>query len=138
MALQKLSFVDLHAAVKNRIEDGAGLPALDFVRVNEPMPFTRIDLVGQEERNTKTMFIDRFTVHVHVHSAPNISSVEHYGNIGKVQEALTEYIQLPAGYDLWGQTTSGMLTNFREQETNEHHAVLGFEFSISYGFKIKL
>jgi len=55
-----------------------------------------------------------------------------------VDEALTEYIRLPDGYELWGQVESGLISNYIEPQTKEHHAVLGFIFRISYGFKVKI
>lgn len=127
----------MHVALKNRIETGTDLRLIDHVKLNEPSPFTYLDIVGMAEKNTKTMYVDEFTVHVHIMSAPDTSSVKHYANIQKVQEALTEYLKLPAGFELFGQTTSGLISNFIEKETNERHAVLGFVFKVSYGFKIK-
>lgn len=138
MALQKLSMLDMHIAVMNRIQDGARITVVDHIELNQQTPFTTLELVGQTERNTKTMYVDRFTIHVHVFSSPDNSSISHYQNIDKVREALTEYIALPEGYNLFGQTTSGLLSNFIEKETNERHAVLGFVFDIAYGFKIKI
>lgn len=135
--LKKLSLLDMHVALKTRIESGTDLRLIDQVKVNEVSPFTFLEIVGMTEKNTKTMYVDEFTVHVHIMSAPDTSSIAHYGNIQKVQEALTEYVGLPQGFDLFGQTTSGLISNFIEKETNERHAVLGFVFKVSYGFKIK-
>lgn len=136
--LKKLSILDMHVAVKNRIEEATDLRCVDHIRLNEPSPFTFLDIVGMEERNTKTMYVDQFTIHVHVISAPSEGSIQHYKNIQDVQEALTEYIDLPEGYELFGQASSGLVSNYIEKETNERHAVLGFVFKISYGFKIKI
>lgn len=135
--LKKLSLLNMHVALKTRIETGTDLRLVDQVKVNEVSPFTFLEIVGQTEKNTKTMYVDEFTVHIHIISAPDTSSIAHYANIQKVQEALTEYLALPVGYDLFGQTTSGLISNFIEKETNERHAVLGFVFKVSYGFKIK-
>lgn len=135
--LKKLSLLDMHVALKNRIETGTDLRLVDHVGKNEISPFIFLEIVGMTEKNTKTMYVDEFTVHVHLISAPDTDSIEHYGNIQKVQEALTEYLLLPPDFDLFGQTTSGLISNFIEKETNERHAVLGFVFKVSYGFKIK-
>ena len=136
--LKKLGILDMHVALKYRIEKGTELKCIDHVELNQPSPFTFLEIVGQIERNTKTMYVDEFNIHVHVISASALSSVQHYKNIQDVQEALTEYINLPDGYELFGQVTSGLLSNYIEKETNERHAVIGFVFKISYGFKIKL
>lgn len=136
--LKKLSLLDMHVALKNRIEAGAGLRCVDHVAVNEPAPFTFLEFVEYREENTKTMYIDRFTIHVHIISEPATSSIQHYANIQAVQESLTEYIQLPEGYEVFGQVASGLVANYIEKETNERHAVLAFTFRISYGFKVKI
>ena len=70
MALKKLSLLDLHVAIKNRIESGTNLLVMDHIETNTPAPFAYLEIIGQIERNTKTMFVDRFTIHVHVISAP--------------------------------------------------------------------
>ena len=138
MALKKLSLLDLHVAIKNRIESGTNLLVMDHIEPNTPAPFAYLEIIGQIERNTKTMFVDRFTIHVHVISAPERGSKTHYENINNVQEALTEYIGLPEEFTVFGQTSSGLISNFTQPDTNERHAVLAFVFDISYGFKIKL
>jgi len=136
--LQKLSLLDMHVALKNRIEQGAGLRCVDHVKVNEPAPFTYLEFVEVVEENTKTMYVDRFTVHIHIISEPATSSIQHYENIKAVQEALTEYIQLPEGYEVFDQVASGLVSNYIEKDTNERHAVLAFVFRVSYGFKVKI
>lgn len=128
----------MHVAIKNRIETGTDLRCVDHVKLNEVSPFTFLEIVGMVEKNTKTMYVDEFTIHVHILSAPADSSIPHYQNIQAVQEALTEYLALPEGFELFGQGSSGLVSNYIEKETNERHAVLGFVFKISYGFKIKI
>lgn len=136
--LKKLSILDMHVAIKNKIESNTSLRCLDNVGKNEPSPFTFLEIVGMVEKNTKTMYVDEFTVHVHIISEPSNSSIGHYQNIKEVQEALTEYIDLPGGLELFKQASSGLISNYIEKETNERHAVLGFIFNVSYGFKIKI
>lgn len=135
--LKKLSLLDLHAPIQNRIHEGTHLVCLDDIPKNEPAPFTYVEFVGSTPRNTKTMFVHEYIIHVHILSEPG-SSVPHYKNIQQVDEALTEYINLPEGYELWGQTESGLISNYEEPETKERHAVLAFKFSVSYGFKVKI
>lgn len=135
--LQKLSLLDLHKPIQERIQTGSGLDCVDDLTVSRTAPFTYLELVGSKPRNTKTMFVHEYTVHVHIISEPG-SSVPHYANIRAVDEALTEYIELPEGYELWGQVESGFVANYKEPETGEHHAVLGFVFKIAYGLKVKI
>ena len=136
--LKKLSLLDLHKPIQDRIEEGTDLRCLDDIPKNEPAPFTYLEFVNSLPRNTKTMFVQEYIVHIHILSAAATSSVQHYKNIQAVDEALTEYIGLPEGYDLWGQSESGLVSNYKEPETGERHAVLAFIFKVSYGFKIKI
>lgn len=136
--LKKLSLIDLHKPIQDRIQDATPLKCLDDIPKNEPSPFTFVEFVNSRPRNTKTMFVHEYIVHVHILSEATNSSVQHYKNIQMVDEALTEYIQLPEGYELWGQIESGLVSNFKEPDTGERHAVLAFIFQVSYGFKIKI
>lgn len=136
--IKKLSILDMHVGVKKRIESGTNLKCLDVIKDNQPSPFTFLEIVGAEEKNTKTMYMDEYTIHVHIISEASNTSIQHYQNIQEVQEALTEYIELPDGYELWGQSASGLISNYTEKETNEKHAVLAFTFKVSYGFKVKI
>lgn len=135
--LKKLSVLDMHVALKNRIEAATDLKCIDDIKVNEPSPFTYLDIVGMVPKNTKTMYVDEFTIHVHIISAAASSSIPHYENIQAVQEAFTEEIKLPEPFNVFGDPASGLISNYKEPETGERHAVLGFVFKISYGFRIK-
>lgn len=137
MALKKLSLLEIHKPIQERINTGTHLECLDDIPDDRPAPFCYLEFGPSTPRNTKTMFIHEYVVHVHILSEAG-SSVPHYRNIQAVEEALTEYINLPEGYDLWGQVESGLITNYEEPETKERHAVLGFVFKVSYGFKIKI
>jgi len=135
--LKKLSLLDLHKPIQDRIHEGTDLRCLDDIPKDQLAPFTYLEFVNTRPRNTKTMFVQEYIIHVHIISQPG-SSVPHYKNIQEVDEALTEYIKLPDGYELWDQVESGLVSNFTEPETNERHAVLAFIFKVSYGFKIKV
>ena len=54
-----------------------------------------------------------------------------------LDEALTEDIRLPEGFELVMQTNNGVQT-IKTDETNEKHAVLAYEFMVCYGFKWKI
>lgn len=136
--LKKLSLLDLHKSIQERIHEGTGLKCLDDNLINEPLPYTFVEFVNSKPRNTKTMFIHEYVIHVHVLSEAANNNVEHYKNIQAVEEALTEYVNLPEGYQLWDQVESGLVSNYKEPETEEKHAVLSFVFKVSYGFKLKI
>lgn len=135
--LKKLSLLDLHAPIQSCIQKNTDLQCLDVIEKNTLAPFTYLEFVNSRPRNTKTMFVEEYIIHVHVMSPPG-SSVPHYKNIQQVDEALTEYIKLPEGYELWDQVESGLISNYTEPETKERHAVVGFVFKVSYGFRIKV
>lgn len=69
---------------------------------------------------------------------PGDSSVSAYELIQKLEEALTEDITLPEGYELITQTNNGIQTIKTDEVTNEKHAVLSYEFTVCYGFKCKI
>lgn len=135
--LKKLSLLDLHRPVQERIETSTHLKCIDDIPTDLPAPFTYLELVNTQPRNTKTMFVQEYIVHIHILSEAG-SSVPHYENIQAVDEALTEYIKLPEGYELWGQAESGLVSNYTDDETKERHAVLAFKISVSYGFRVKI
>lgn len=137
--LKRMSILDMHAAIKSLIESYSDLRCLDHVGKNEPSPFTYLEFFEKRPDNTKTMFIDKFTVHVHVISKAeeNGSSIPHYANIEQIEEVFTKRMNLPEPFDLFRQANEGLVTNFTE-ETGEKHAVLAFSFWVSYGFKAKI
>lgn len=136
MALKKLGFIDLLKAVITVVESGTGKCCYDAVPDNLPSPFYFAEIVGLRPDNTKTMFIDVFTVYIHCIAAPSDSSVGVFKLIRSLDEALTVDIVLVEPYDLLTQTSLGMVKLITD-ETNEKHAIMGYEFKVCYGFKVK-
>lgn len=134
--LAKISLVDLLAAVQKKIKDKTGYPCFDHVPKNQESPFYFIELTGSTPRNTKTMWCETYTVYVHVIAAPDESSVGVLQLVTALEEALTEDIALPDGFELVMQTCRGLL-NLYSDETSEKHAVEGFDFTVCYGYKVK-
>lgn len=83
------------------------------------------------------MYRDVYTVWIHAVAQPGDSSVQIYEMIQQLEEALTEDVPLPEGFELILQTSNGVQT-IKTDETNEKHAVLSFEFTVCYGFKCKI
>lgn len=137
--IKRLSILNLHIAIKNLIEDYSSLKLVDGVKENEPSPFTFFEIVDMQPDNSKTMFVDKFTIHIHIisKSEKNMSSVSHYENIQAIEEVFTKRMELNEPYDIFRQSNDGMITNMME-ETGERHAVLSFSFWVSYGFKAKI
>lgn len=133
----QLSFLDLIAAVQEKVEDKTELKCYDAVPDNASSPFYFAEVVGKRPAHTKTMWRDIFTVWIHAIAEPTDSSVPIYGYIQMLEEALTEDIRLPESFELVMQTNNGVQT-IKTDETNEKHAVLAYEFMVCYGFKWKI
>lgn len=137
MSYKQMGLVDLISAIQKKVEAETGLKCLDAVPVNEVSPFYYAQVVGKRPAHSKTMLRDIFTVWIHVIAEPGESSVQIYELIQKLEEALTEDIELPEEYDLIMQTDNGIQT-IKTDETGEKHAVLAYEFMVCYGYKCKV
>lgn len=135
--LNKLGLVDLIAAIQKKVEENTGMRCYDEIPKNAPSPLYFVEVVGIRPENTKTMWCEVYTVVIHAIAKPNNSNVEIYEMIQKLQEALTEYIRLPESVELLIQTNQG-LQSLTQDETKEKHAVLAYDFKVSYGFKCKI
>ena len=135
--LKKLGLVDLHAAIKERIEAGTGLSCYDKVPKNTKAPFYFVQIVNKRPEDTKTMFCEVFTVWIHAIAEPGRESTRIYELIQLAEESMTEEITLPAGVELIRQAEQGIQT-IQTDETKEKHAVLAYDFKVSYGFKTKI
>ncbi|HGA4416494.1 TPA: DUF5072 family protein [Streptococcus pyogenes] len=118
--LKKLGLVDLHASIKQKIEDKTGLMAYDHV-----------------PEDTKVMWCEVFTVWIHAIAEAGKSKIAIYDMIEKLEEALTEELVLPEEIDILRQSEVGM-QSLQEDETGEMHAIVAYEIKVSYGFKVKV
>ena len=136
--IRRLSITELISAVISRVETSTGRRCYDAVPENAESPFHIVELVSMQPNNTKTLYIDRFTLWIHSISSPqkNLSSVEIYGLIQDVEEAMTESLELPAAFESFSQEYSGIQTIMTE-ETKEKHAIQVYDIDVLYGMKIK-
>lgn len=134
---KQLGLLDLIYAIQTKVEEKTELRCYDAVPDNAPSPFYFAEVVGKRPVHTKTMYRDVFTIWIHAIAEPGKSSVRIYELIQMLEEALTEDITLPKGFELVLQTNNGVLS-IKTDETNEKHAVLAFEFTVCYGFKSKI
>ncbi|MFR8002529.1 MAG: DUF5072 family protein [Hydrogeniiclostridium sp.] len=134
---KQLGIVDLIHAIQGKVEQKTGAKCYDAVPRNAPTPFYFAEVIGKRPAHTKTMYRDVYTVWIHAIAQPGDSSVQIYGMIQQLEEAMTEDISLPDGFELVLQTSNGV-QNIKTDETNEKHAVLSFEFTVCYGFKCKM
>lgn len=134
---KQLGLVDLIHGIQVKVEEKTGVKCYDAVPRNAPSPFYFAEVIGKRPAHTKTMYRDVYTVWIHAIAQPGDSSVQIYEMIQQLEEALTEDISLPEGFELILQASNGVQT-IKTDETNEKHAVLSFEFTVCYGFKCKI
>lgn len=135
--LKRIDLTVLFKAIQSQVEAGTGLPCYDAVPDNAPSPFYYMELSGHRPSDTKTMYVERYSVNFHVIAEPTRSSVPTYRRIQALEQALTDDIQIPRPYHLVEQIETGVQSVFMEQ-TGEKHSVVGFDFLISYGYKVKI
>lgn len=133
---KRLGLVDLISAIQLKVEDKTGLKCYDAVPSNVPSPFYFAEVVQKKADNTKTMLRDVFTVFIHAVAEPTGSSEQIYDLIQKLEEALSEEIELPEEFELILQTENG-LQALKTDETDEKHAVISYDFTVCYGYKFK-
>ena len=132
-----MNITDLMKAVQTQIKDGTGLPCYDSVPENAASPFYYMSYAGSQPADTKTMFVDRHTVDIHVIADVSPSSVPVFRYIQALEQAMTEDISIPKEYKLVRQSSGGVRT-IQDDESGEKHAVMSFTFLISYGYKTKI
>ena len=137
MAYQKLSPVTLMAAVQDKIERLTDLRCYDHVPMNEESPLYFAEITRIQPANSKTMYRDVYSVAIHCIAEESPSSVGVYNLIENLQSALSEDIILPEPFTLVMQTDNGVQT-IKTDESGEKHAIVNFDFMVSYGFMCKI
>lgn len=135
--LKQLSIVDLISAVQQQIEKNTKYKCYDFCPKRAKSPFYIAELYESTPNNSKTTYRTNYTLNIHAISSPINSNVELYDMIQSLDEALTEDIELPDGYQLVSQMNLGVSAIYYEEETDERHAVIKYQFMISYGYIVK-
>lgn len=131
----QLDITDLVAAVMERLKS-TGIPVYDAVPDNAETPLFKVELAGMTPADTKTWFMTDFRVQIHVIAAEGDSHVPIFGYVRQMQEAMTQDITLPEGYELVSQRDLGMVRNGQD-ETGENHMVWQYAIKVAYGLKIK-
>ena len=137
MTYQKLSPVTLIAAVQEKVEALTGLRCYDHVPLNEASPLYFAEITRIQPANSKTMYRDVYSVAIHCIAEESPSSVGVYNLIENLQSALSEDITLPEPFELVMQTDNGVQT-IKTDESGEKHAIVNFDFMVSYGFMCKI
>ena len=134
---EKLSLVSLIKAIITQLKGKTAAGVYDFVPQDEPFPFIYALAAGKEPNDTKDMFCEVYKVDIHAVAEPSNDNTAIYNLINEIEEALTEDITLPEGFNLICQYSDGVDTIYEEKETKEKHAILPFHFKVAYGYKIK-
>ncbi|MBA4701096.1 MAG: DUF5072 family protein [Ruminococcus sp.] len=138
---KQLGWSVLIAAIQKKIQDNTGLACLSVMPANAEGPFYFTEVVGKRPAHSKTMYKDVFTVWIHTIAEPpekeGESSVPIYELIQKLEEALTEDIELPEDVELIRQTNLG-IPAIKAEETSDTHTVLAYEFMVCYGLQCKV
>lgn len=137
MAYQKLSPVTLIAAVQDKVETLTELRCYDHVPLNEESPLYFAEITRIQPANSKTMYRDVYSVAIHCIAEESPSSVGVYNLIENLQSALSEDITLPEPFELVMQTDNGV-QSIKTDESGEKHAIVNFDFMVSYGFMCKI
>lgn len=133
---QKIDLNDFLKTVIKRIKDETGLKCYDAVPQNAKSPFYFAEITRTRPADTKTTYRDVISVNIHAIAKPSNSSVEINSLIQEVREALSMDIVLPEPFYLALQVDNGVQSIYRD-ETKEKHAVMAYDFTISYGLKCK-
>lgn len=133
---KKLSFTAVLGAVIQKVEANTGLRCYDAVPKDIPYPYYHAEFLGTIPEKSKTMEKDRYQVIIHVFTEGD-GSVKVFDAIQKLEEALTEDIELPDDYEVTLQVPNGVSQILNEVDGSKH-AVIGYDFVVFSGYKMKI
>lgn len=135
--IQKLSFTTVLSSIIKKVEEKTGLRCYDSIPTDAPVPFYFAEIVGQLPDPSKTMLKERYQVFIHVFADGSNGSVPVFEGIQKLEESLSEEIELPEEYEIVMQIPNG-LQRIIDEPDGIKHAVMGYDFVIFYGYKMKI
>ena len=135
--MKKLSFVTLLAAVIQKVEENTGLRCYDAVPKDTAPPYYQAVFAGQLPEPNKTMLKERYQIHIHAVADGTNGSVAIFDLIQKVDEAMTEHIELPEDYELIMQTPTGAQPPYLDED-GTMRSIIGYDLTIFYGYKMKI
>ncbi len=129
---EQLGFMDFIAGIQKKIQEKTGLLCYDTVPENIPGPYYIANIMDKRPAHSKTMYIDILTVWIHVIVDPSAPHSSVYEQLQGLEEALTEDIELPDGFEVIVQTNVGME---RIKTEEKEHMALVYEFMVCHGLK---
>lgn len=136
--LMRLGIADFLGMLISHIERYTGIRCYEAPE-DQKSPFYALELVETAPQNTKTEFIDRYQVMLHVIAAPCKGPFSYQPVLEleqQLEEAMTNELDVPEPFYLVNQDFVG-LNALKRDETNEGHAVVTFYFDVSYGHVCK-
>lgn len=136
--LRRLSPTELLSVLINHVESRTGIRLYDNPE-GKKSPFYSFDSIEREPNNTKTMFMDRFSLSIHCISAPPLGEYSSQPVLemeNRLEEALTDELELPEPYELVHQECQG-INAVKRDPSGEGHAVVSYNFDVCYGFRCK-
>ncbi len=137
MMMRKMGFAEMAASILDALRQKTAYDCYDAVPEDAPSPLVFVEVIGKRDSSTKTMYKETFVANLHLIAMPGDSRLEIYRMIQDVEEALTEHVVVPKNITLVMQTETGV-NAIQQDETREYHAVIGYEYMVSYGFKSKI
>ncbi len=134
---QQLGFVDFVKAIKRTMEMKTHLPCYITIPSQISSPFCYIEGIEKKMVDSKSMWKEIFTVFIYIIGEPSDDFMKISNDIHELEQALKDGIALPQEYKLMKQTNNG-IQMITLEDTKETHAVINYDFMISYGYKYKI
>ena len=133
---RQIDITALLEAIKKKVETCTALSCYDAVPRNAPAPFYAMELVMSRPADSKTFYRQAYTVNIYsiAQASPSTAPVLHL--VRRLEEALTEDIELPCGFILESQVNNGVMA-IGTDESGEKRATNTYTFIIRYGVKRK-
>lgn len=135
---KRLSFIVLKRAVIDLIKKNTVYDIFDAVPKDYQGVHYAIGQITHEPVRHKTMHRTQFMVPIHIFTPPdNGSSLLMDKAIVELEEALTEFVDLPEEYQLVHQEVANMAPAY-EMEDGYKQSILTFQFDVFHGYKMKI
>lgn len=137
MPYQRYSIAEFIGNLARTIEERTGVRCVDDPD-NVPSPLYSVEFLNSKRGDTKTSFVDVYSVWVHAIAEPATprSNAPVLEMVRALEVALADDMPVPEPFDMFMQTVSGV-QSLKTDPSGEGHAVVECEFRISYGFKCK-
>ncbi len=134
---QSLGFVDFMKILKITIEKKTKLPCYTVIPNQTSYPFYYIEGVERKTVDAKSMWQELFTVYIYIIGESSDDGMKILNDIHELEQSLDDGILLSQEYKLIKQINNG-IQMIKIENTNEVHAVIQYDFMISYGYKYKI